>query len=190
MLHISSLLFLLGAPGGTESVQLQGPSSMGAPLALAWGESAYVQKPRVSRWAPLGGSSGSVAFVSPSLRGLRSPPHSTAGSATEPAAGTAAAKTPAASTIKDALFPFGAPPPLSPESAGDSRTAAALDEAKAVVEKEMWRLYELQQKHREPQQKLLSKEQMEQLAGFSRDFCNSAKASGKLTANECVATLM
>ncbi|XP_026189721.1 glycerol-3-phosphate acyltransferase, chloroplastic [Cyclospora cayetanensis] len=95
----------------------------------------------------------------------------------------------AAGTTVEALFPFGSPPGLSATSTADPRSEGALEEAKTVIEKEMWRLYAEQQQLPQQQQKRLSKEQVEQLVGFSKDYCNSAKVSGKVTATQCVAKL-
>ncbi|CDJ63053.1 glycerol-3-phosphate acyltransferase, putative [Eimeria necatrix] len=115
----------------------------------------------------------------------------TAAEAADTAAIAAAKAATAAKTTTSSLFPYGLPPALSPQSAASPKTAAALDEAKEVIEREMWRLYYTQQQQpQQKQQKLLSAQQVEQLIGFSRDFCNSAKISGKANAVECVVKLL
>ncbi|KAL8434263.1 hypothetical protein Efla_002028 [Eimeria flavescens] len=117
---------------------------------------------------------------------------------TPPAAAAAAAAKatgrPAAAAAEepsqDVLFPLGLPPLLSSRAVESGRSAADLEEAKQLIEKEMWRLYDNHQQQQQQQQKMLSKEQVQQLVGFSRDFCDSAKVSGKLTAKECLHTIL
>ena len=111
--------------------------------------------------------------------------------AAETTAAAAAAAAAAANSTPAALFPFGLPPSLSPSSAANPNTAAALDEAQQVIEKEMWRLYHTQQQQQQQQQqKMLSAQQVQQLIGFSQDYCNAAKTSGAVNATECIVKLV
>ncbi|KAL8453864.1 hypothetical protein Emag_001672 [Eimeria magna] len=94
--------------------------------------------------------------------------------------------------LEDVLFPLSPPPTLPAWLAqgGQARSQEALNEAKEIIEKEMWRLFDRHQQQEQQQQQMLSREQVQQLVGFSQDYCDAAKVSGRLTAHECIRKIL
>ncbi|KAL8447889.1 hypothetical protein Emed_004184 [Eimeria media] len=119
--------------------------------------------------------------------------HTTARAAAS-AIGTAAAASDAVveEPPEDALFPLSPPPALPARLAQEGQTSRqeALEEAKEIIEKEMWRLFDQHQQQPHQQQQMLSREQVQQLVGFSRDYCDAAKVSGRLTAHDCIRKIL
>lgn len=116
---------------------------------------------------------------------LQAPPRAFGGrgcsSASSTGAPLSAASEAASSSREKALFPLAAPPALAP-SVASAKTPEAFDAAKDLIETEYWRLF----KRPGEGQKKLSETQTLQLLGFAKEYCEAAKVSGKVNAQECV----